>query len=102
MPGGDRTGPLGEGPMTGRQLGYRAGFDSPGFTQRFGFGRGRGRGFGLGSGFRNRYFNRITQSTSYEPELNQIKDEVNILSTRLNSLLERLDIMNGKETKNTK
>jgi hypothetical protein len=23
MPGGDRTGPLGDGPMTGRQLGWR-------------------------------------------------------------------------------
>ncbi len=50
MPGGDRTGPLGNGPMTGRQLGYGAGYNSPGFTK--GSGGGLGRGFrGRGRGF---------------------------------------------------
>ena len=98
MPGGDRTGPLGEGAMTGRQLGYGAGFDSPGFTQRIGFGRGRGRGFGLGAGFRNRNFYRNTQPISSEPELIQIKEEVGFLKNSLNSLVERLDSMTEKET----
>jgi len=42
MPGGDRTGPLGFGPMTGRALGYCAGYNTPGYANpRF------GRGFGL-------------------------------------------------------
>jgi hypothetical protein len=43
MPGGDRTGPMGTGPMTGRGMGYCAGFPVPGFMNRpgwFGFGRG--------------------------------------------------------------
>ena len=31
MPGGDRTGPRGFGPMTGRRAGYCAGYDRPGF-----------------------------------------------------------------------
>jgi len=31
MPGGDRTGPMGMGPMTGRAAGYCAGFGVPGF-----------------------------------------------------------------------
>jgi len=44
MPGGDRTGPEGLGPMTGRSLGYCSGSNSPGFT--YGRGRGFGRGFG--------------------------------------------------------
>ena len=61
MPGGDRTGPLGRGPMTGRALGYCAGYNDPGFSKGFpqgrgfgfgrGFGRGWGRGFGRGRGF---------------------------------------------------
>ena len=46
MPGGDRTGPFGEGPMTGRGAGYCSGYNAPGYgTPRWGFGRGRGRGW---------------------------------------------------------
>jgi hypothetical protein len=51
MPGGDRTGPVGMGPMTGRAAGYCAGYAVPGYMNpvlgrgyRFGFGRGGGRG----------------------------------------------------------
>jgi hypothetical protein len=55
MPGGDRTGPMGLGPMTGRAAGYCAGFAMPGYGnpapgRGFGMGFGRGRGFG-GRGF---------------------------------------------------
>lgn len=62
MPFGDRTGPQGTGPMTGRGTGYCAGSGRPGFAGLnfgrcwFGFNRGperntgRGRGFGRGSG----------------------------------------------------
>ena len=57
MPFGDRTGPQGLGPMTGRGAGYCAGYPLPGRGlgrggrgQGWGrgFGRGRGRGFGRG------------------------------------------------------
>ncbi|MEO0085646.1 MAG: DUF5320 domain-containing protein [candidate division WOR-3 bacterium] len=52
MPRGDRTGPAGFGPMTGRGLGYCAGFPNPGYMAGGGwFGRGRGRGFGRGRGW---------------------------------------------------
>jgi len=50
MPRGDGTGPNGQGSMTGRGLGYCAGFNAPGFMNP-GFGRGMGRGFGRGRGF---------------------------------------------------
>jgi len=50
MARGDKSGPMGQGPMTGRGLGYCAGYDSPGFTNGFGGGRGQGRGFGGGRG----------------------------------------------------
>ncbi len=67
MPGGDRTGPLGAGPMTGRAAGFCAGFGTPGYANPapgMGFGgRGRGRGFrgggwgrGGGRGWRNWYY----------------------------------------------
>ncbi len=53
MPAGDRTGPAGMGPMTGRGAGYCAGSTVPGYqNQPGGFGRG-GRGAGGGRGRRN-------------------------------------------------
>lgn len=55
MPLGDRTGPWGIGPMTGRAMGYCAGFPYPGYMNPgYGFGRGAwfGRGFGRGRGWR--------------------------------------------------
>ena len=68
MPGGDRTGPAGLGPMTGRAMGYCAGYATSGYVnpvagRGFGaFGRGFGRGgggFGRGGGgggWRNRFY----------------------------------------------
>ena len=66
MPRGDRSGPMGAGPMTGRGLGYCAGHAAPGYTTsevgpgRGAGGRGGGRGAGGcgggGRGFRHRYY----------------------------------------------
>lgn len=59
MPGGDRTGPGGLGPMTGRAGGYCAGYPVPGFMNPAwgrgvgGFGWGRG---GRGGGWRHRHW----------------------------------------------
>jgi len=62
MPFGDRTGPQGLGPRTGRGAGYCSGFGMPGSMNvtpggaEFGFGRGGGSGsFGRGRGCRNWY-----------------------------------------------
>lgn len=61
MPGGDRTGPRGLGPLTGRAAGFCTGGEGPGRTSPLpgrGFGggaRGRGgRGCGGGGGWRHR------------------------------------------------
>ncbi len=52
MPGGDRTGPAGAGPMTGRSAGFCAGYGTPGYANPVpGLGRGAGRGPGRGRGF---------------------------------------------------
>ncbi len=49
MPRGDRTGPMGAGPMTGRAAGYCAGYGVPGYMNPIpGGGFGYGRGFGYG------------------------------------------------------
>ena len=69
MPGGDGTGPLGLGPMTGRAAGFCAGYGVPGYMNpipgRFWWGVGRpfgwGRGFwgfgrGRGRGWRYWYY----------------------------------------------
>ena len=49
MPRGDRRGPMGMGPMTGRGAGFCAGNTQAGFAGDF--GRGMGRGMGNGRGF---------------------------------------------------
>lgn len=51
MPGGDRTGPMGMGPMTGRAAGYCGGYPAPGFMNAGPGYRGWGRGWGLGMGW---------------------------------------------------
>ena len=51
MPRGNRTGPVGMGPITGRAAGYCAGYPTPGFmnsrNQAFG---------GRGAGYRHMYY----------------------------------------------
>ncbi len=61
MPGGDATGPMGFGPMTGRGAGYCAGFAMPGYMnpmpgRGWGMGRGGGRGRGWGRGRGHGYY----------------------------------------------
>ena len=66
MPGGDRTGPLGLGPRTGRGAGYCAGYAVPGYMNPMpgrGLWGGRGGGWGAygrgrggGRGWRNWYY----------------------------------------------
>jgi len=51
MPFGDRTGPRGLGPRTGRGLGHCSGYPYPGYRNPYGFGWGRGFGRGFGRGW---------------------------------------------------
>ncbi len=96
MPRGDRTGPDGMGPMTGRARGYCAGNDRPGFATpaggRFGYGRRYGRGYGLGREFGRgfgRAFGRRFAPTypTYEAPV-QAGDEKEYLENELNLLKE--------------
>ena len=121
MPWGDRTGPRGFGPMTGRGAGYCAGNSGPGymnpgigFGRGFGFGRGRGmsRGFGRGFGFgRGNYQEPYPADTPYQPapyygvpykqpskeeEQIYLKDVVKSLEDELKAVRERLAELSKK------
>ena len=98
MPQGDRTGPNGMGPMTGRAMGFCAGANAPGFINP-GFGRGRGLGRGRGFAWRARAFQAapiqqvqptvITEAQEKEllkQELEAIKAEQAEIQARLKEL----------------
>jgi hypothetical protein len=63
MPGGDRTGPGGYGPLTGRRRGFCADDNVRSINRRFGYGRGYGGGFGRTFG--NSGFHRGALDFSY-------------------------------------
>ncbi|MBN1412357.1 MAG: DUF5320 domain-containing protein [Spirochaetales bacterium] len=107
MPRGDRTGPNGLGPMTGRAAGYCAGFPVPGFLNpRGGFGRGFGWfGRGRGRGFRHRYFATgmpgwavynanadYTMPADFAgQEAEMLKNQAKIMQENLNALNKRIE-----------
>ena len=94
MPGGDRTGPMGRGPMTGRATGFCAGNTTPGYTYpRYGQGFGRGRGIGRGFGGPGRRF--WYRENEYMP-INQ--PSINEEKTYLENLVKNLE----DELKNVK
>lgn len=105
MPRGDRTGPMGLGPGTGRAFGYCYGFDSPGYTKGpgrgmgrgFGFGRGMGRGMGFGwgrnfggvpAGFLPGY--QWMPSISKDDEIKLLKSQADALSRSQKDIENRL------------
>ena len=94
MSRGDRTGPTGQGPMTGRGRGYCAGNDYAGFeSMDAGYGRGLGRGFfgrGIGRGFGVRSA-AYPQRAYFQEVETPIAKEIGFIKNMLNSLQEKLD-----------
>ena len=98
MPRGDRTGPSGEGPTTGRGMGYCTGNDHPGFDNPRsiggrGYGRrhgGTGYGRGAGIGFRHGYGNYYHGNVTDVSEKTLIENEIRILKDQLSALEDRL------------
>lgn len=110
MPGFNRTGPMGFGPMTGgrrgwcnpagsrlgpefRGGGYRyAGALGSGRDFRVGFGPGIGRGRGFGRGY-NRYPPADDPSFPQEfaSELDMLKDEADFMRESLDAINSRID-----------
>jgi hypothetical protein len=108
MPGFDRTGPMGAGPMTGGARGLcnpaNAGYN-PGFTEGFSYGRG----LGLRCGFRGRFgpdrggwgrcFGR--GYGWHPPAVGQAypagaSDEIDMLRANANYLQKSLDAINNR------
>jgi len=103
MPRGDRTGPFGEGPKTGRQMGYCVGNEQPGFVYnnthwgrgygrqfRGGFGQGRRPGFGFGR-VRSKIYREgladVSEKTMIENEIRVLKDQMSALEKRLSKIV---------------
>ncbi len=87
MPGGDRTGPSGGGPLTGRRMGNCA--DTENTNSGFGFGRGffsRAWGGGRGHGFGRRFGFYSSKADPDLPDENAINDEIKVIKNRLHSL----------------
>lgn len=93
MPRGDRTGPDGMGPMTGRGLGDCAGTASPFYGRGFGRGLGRGRGFGRGYGFAA----PVVQYREAASEKGILENQVKIMKEQLRNLEQRLAETNDTE-----
>ena len=106
MPGGDRTGPMGGGPRTGRGLGNCNGNEQPNYassrniSQRGRGFRGRGLGFG-GRGWRNRFHDTgrfrweqdayVVPSVPNEQDIESLKSQAMELQDTLKKIQARLD-----------
>lgn len=120
MPRGDRTGPLGLGPMTSRAAGYCAGYSVPGYLNPIpgrewwcGFGRGW---FGGGRGWRHWFYATglpgwarakvgfpawggwwtPAQNVSAEDEKEFLKQQAKAIQDELKFIQERIDELEKK------
>ena len=106
MPGGDRRGPMGEGPMTGRGAGFCSGTGEPGYTApSYGFGRGFGgrgrrRFFPFGYAARPRW-GRAGGIAYLGPddEVDSLKQEAGWLKQRMDEITKRLGEIEDKQVK---
>ena len=120
MPRGDRTGPSGMGPMSGRGAGYCTGYATPGFnnpTGGTGYGRGGGRGRrcgmggGAGYGYRNRFFagwSGVTPAPQYpqygfapptkEQRITILKEQARYFDEQLTGIKKQLENLEGSDT----
>lgn len=113
MPRGDRTGPMGMGPMTGRGAGYCAGYNAPGYMNAaggggFGMGFRHGwRGAGWGGGWRhqgyaagmpgwgraNYNYPPAWTAPTKEQETQTLKQQAEWLKEQLDSITQRIEEM---------
>jgi len=92
MPGRNRTGPMGQGPRSGRGAGFCGGIDRPGARDS---GRGRGLGRGLGR-CRGMYWSHPAggifndqpgeEQQAIETEISVLEKQIQDLNQRLNEL----------------
>jgi len=103
MPGFDRTGPMGKGPMTGGGFGRcgsargGGGFGGRGFGYGAGYGAGAGRGYGRGGGFCRRFRDygpgfsgpaRVGRREQLQDYAQNLEDELALVRRRMQDLAE--------------
>ena len=112
MPRGDRTGPMGAGPMTGHAAGYCAGYPVPGYMNPMpgrGFGSGRGGGghgwrhwfYATGMPGRMRFGGYDVPYPQPDPESEKqaLKNQAEALQSELDSIKKRLaEVESGNKT----
>ena len=116
MPYGNGMGPEGNGPGTGRRMGYCAGYDRPGCYNK-GRGMGAGRGFGAGRGMNRgggfsgsgrgfgrsgfsaagRFFGGFYQGNNVN-EIDFLKEQQEDLELELAAVKERIKTIDEKES----
>ncbi|HPJ38455.1 MAG TPA: DUF5320 domain-containing protein [Spirochaetota bacterium] len=120
MPAGDRTGPNGFGPMTGRGAGFCAGYSAPGYANPVrgggygGFGRGRGGG---GRGWRHNFYATgmpfwargyqpypvlpgygypgVQREFTAEDEMKMLKDQAEYMQKEISAIHNRIQELEG-------
>ncbi len=112
MPRGDRTGPTGLGPMTGRAAGYCAGYPLPGYMNPYGgqlglgFGWGRGRWWGYpysaptwGAGY-----GAFPYATPYsrDQEKEALQNQVKFFEDQLDAMRKRIEEIEAEASKESK
>jgi len=116
MPRGDRTGPNGFGPRTGRGLGYCSGYSTPGYItdngmglgRGYGGGRGGGRGYGRGQGYGRGWnaYPPVNYAPNYiapgpydeEAYTKNLENQVKYLEDSLNAVKEQLESQKAKKS----
>jgi len=106
MPWGDRTGPAGLGPMTGRAAGYCAGYSVPGhlnpISGRGFYGVGRG-GYPWGGVYGAPYgdypYPPYAPGPTPKEEESYLKEEISLLEDQIKSVKERLKVVEKEEKK---
>lgn len=92
MPGGDRTGPQGTGPRTGRGMGYCSGYNWPGYTHA---GPGFRSAFSFGGrGWRHRFFTTGVPgwvTPTPEQEIADLTAWAEQLKTQLDTIQKRIE-----------
>lgn len=98
MPGRNKTGPQGQGPLTGRGMGNCSSNESSPNENFAGTGRGflsgfgRGRGFGnQGGGMRRRFLGQgwnanVSDDASMKNEIDSLKNEISQLENKIEEL----------------
>jgi len=114
MPAGNRTGPMGMGPMTGRGAGFCSGSDTPGYANPgpgHAFRMGWGAGGARGRGWAHRYWYYATgvpgwarwgsapyaAAPTRDQETEMLKTQADWLKQQLDEISQRLEQLEKKE-----